>query len=283
MSSANAKPDWWYWWRVIKHFWWLFALLAVVAASASFLATRTMPQTYRAETWVEANPRARVDSELFDELENWQSGNFNRAFAQRPNVTELTLGFFLRSDEMQGVMRDVILDTMPTVLTRFQSELKGFGDTPSAGLDYWIKQNLVVDRNGKDQFYRLQWFFFTRTSTELQLEQFLERTERVWQQRLKSTLGNRMMALEQYRSVNPDLPVLAQNELSQLQLNYQTLDNMLSSEYLSVIRRLAPVEPTQGPVYPQLGKAIIIGMLPFVVIAGLLLKILSFRVQRLCK
>jgi len=283
MSSANAKPAYWFWWRVIKHYWWLFGVLAVIAAIASFLATRTMPQTYRAETWVEANPRARVDSELFGELENWQSGNFGSTLAPRPNVTELTLGFFLRSDEMRRVMRDVILANMPNALTRFEKELESYGPNASAGLNYWIQQNLVVDRNGKDQFYRLQWFFFTRTATEQQLDEFLKRAERLWQQRLELTLQNRLTALKRYRQQNLNLPVLAQNELSQLQLDYQTLGNMLNSDYLSVIRRLAPVEPTQGPVYPQVGKAIIIGFLPFIVIAGLLLKILSFREQRLCR
>ena len=283
MSSPNAKPVWLCWWLVLKRYWLLFSVLAVVAAIASFLATRTMPQTYRAETWVEANPRARVDSQLFQELQSWQSGDAGSVLAQRPNVTELTLGFFLRSEELRRVMRDVILSSVPDVLTRFSEELENYGETASEGLNYWIRQNLVIDRNGKDQFYRLQWFFFTRSSTEQQLEQFLCRAENLWRQRLESSLNNRITALERYQQVNSELPTLAKNQLSQLQVDYQTLGEMLTSDYLSVIRRLSPVEPTQGPVFPQSGKALLIGTLPFIVLAGLLLKLLAFREQQRCK
>lgn len=280
MSSVNNKPAWYCWWLALKSHWKLFFLVGAVAVIASVATTRLMPQTYRAETWVEANPRARLDSELFQDLKNWQSGAFDSAMTQRANITELTLGFFLRSEEMRKVMREIVLSSVPDVLTRFKDELENYGATASEGLDYWIRQNLVVDRNGKDQFYRLQWFFFTRTGAEQQLEFFLERADTIWQERLQQRVDARLNALQRYEHAEPNLPILAQNELSQLKIDYQTLSNMLAGEYLSAIHRLAPVEPTQGPVFPQLGKAVIIGLLPFLVLSGLILKWLGHRVQK---
>lgn len=280
MRSAIGKPMWLYWWRVIKRFWWLFGLLAIAGVATGYLMAKQAPASYRAETWLEANPRARIDSEIIRETNHLQTGTTAVPLLQRPNVPEVTLGFFLRSEEMRREMRQIIIRQIPDVLERYKQQLLTLAPTASEGLDYWIRQNLTIERNGKDQFYRLKWLFFSRDAAKKQLTSFISRAETLWQRRLTVTLKQRLEAIDHYRQMRIELPQAAMVELEGLRLDYQTVLQLLDGGYLNALMRLSPVDVTPGPVYPQLIKVVIIGLLPFIVLAGLLLKILAYREQK---